>query len=123
MTRANNPLECGLDRYCALDAPIEFIGREALRRIHAQGVERRIRGLRIQGAPLPPCQERWPVRASGQEIGRVTSAANSPDLACGIALAMLDRGHWQAGEPVEVEAPDGPRSARVAELPFTLDDH
>jgi dimethylsulfoniopropionate demethylase len=123
MTRANNPLECGLDRYCALDAPIEFIGREALRRIRAEGVGRRIRGLRIQGAPLPLCQERWPVRAGGLEIGQVTSVANSPDLACGIGLAMLDRGHWRPGEPVEVATPDGTRSAKVTELPFTLDGH
>ena len=118
MTRANTPLECGLDRYCALDAPIDFIGRDALRRVASDGVRRLIRGLKIHGEALPGCVEPWPVRAGDATIGAVTSAANSPSFKCGVAIAMLDRGHWQAGGQVTVETPDGPRPATVGELPF-----
>lgn len=118
MTRANNPLECGLDRYCALDAPIEFIGRDALRRVMREGIQRIIRGLILHGDPLPACVEPWPVRAGCTEIGSVTSAANSPRFNCGVGLAMLDRGHWKSGRQVTVEAPDGPRPATVTELPI-----
>jgi dimethylsulfoniopropionate demethylase len=118
MTRDSNPLECGLDRYCSLDAPIEFIGRDALREIAGRGIRRLIRGVRIAGEPVPGCAQPWPVRAGDDAIGAVTSAANSPDLACGVGIAMLDRGHWTPGEPVVVETPDGARPATVAELPF-----
>lgn len=118
MTRDNNPLECGLERYCALDAPIDFIGREALRRIRDAGVARMIRGLRVEATSLPPCTGRWPVRADGEAVGAVSSAAVSPDLGCGMALAMLDRGHWASGTAVTVEAPDGAHSATVCDLPF-----
>jgi dimethylsulfoniopropionate demethylase len=118
MTRTNNPLECGLGRYCALDAPIEFIGRDALRRVGREGVRRLIRGLKFHGDSLPACVQPWPVRAGGAEIGSVTSAANSPSFKCGIALAMLDRVHWGPGKQVTVETPKGPRIATVTELPF-----
>lgn len=118
MTRADTPLECGLERYCALDAPIAFIGQDALRRAAREGVGRHLRGLQIFGAPLPACVMPWPVRAGGREVGYVTSAANSPTFNCGVGIAMLDRGHWTPGDEVQVEAPDGPRPATVAELPF-----
>jgi len=119
MTRADNPLECGLDRYCALDAPIEFIGRDSLRRVARDGVRRRIRGLRLHGDRVPACFEPWPVLAGDRKIGAITSAANSPGFKCGVAIAMLDRGHWQAGVQVTVETPNGPRPATVCELPIT----
>jgi dimethylsulfoniopropionate demethylase len=118
MTRGNNPLECGLDRFCSLESPIEFIGRDALRETARRGIRRLIRGVRIVEDPVPNCIQPWPVRAGGAEIGKVTSAANSPGLGCGVGIAMLDRDHWTPGEQVVVETPDGARSATVAELPF-----
>lgn len=118
MTRANNPFECGLDAYCNLDRPIDFMGRAALERIAREGPARRVVGLRIDAQSLPLCVERWPVRAQGTQAGRVTSAAVSPDHGCGVALAMLERGHWETGHRVEVETPDGPCTATVSPLPF-----
>jgi len=118
MTRENNPFECGLDRYCALDQPIDFIGRKALETIAAEGVKRRIMGVRIDGGPVPGCVEPWPVHAGRKQVGLVSSAAFSPDLAANIGFAMLDKGYWQAGETVDVDAPDGRRQATVADLPF-----
>ena len=118
MTRANNPLECGLERYCALDAPIEYIGRDALRQVARDGARRLVRGLRLHGDPVPACVEPWPVRVGDAQIGAATSVANSPGFKCGVGLAMLDRGHWQAGGQVSVETPDGLRPATVSDLPF-----
>ncbi len=118
MTRENNPYECGLDTYCNLDRPIDFIARGALERIAREGAARRIVGLRIETRSLPRCVVRWPVRAGGEPVGHVSSAAVSPDLGCGIALAMLDRGHWTPGHRVQVETPDGVLPATVSSLPF-----
>jgi len=118
MTRANNPLECGLAGYCHLERPIAFLGKVALQRIERDGIERLLRGLKIGGAPLPRCMAPWPLHAGGAVVGAVTSAANSPGLNCGVGLAMLERGHWAPGTAVEVATPDGPRPANVVALPF-----
>jgi dimethylsulfoniopropionate demethylase len=120
MTRENNPFECGLDPYCNLDRPIEFISRGALERIAQAGPERRVMGLRIDARALPPCRREWPVHAGGLQVGRIASVAMSPDLGCGVAIAMLDRAHWTPGSRLEVMTPDGPRSATVSALPFEL---
>lgn len=113
-----NPYECGLDRYCNLDRPIEFIGRAALEKVAAQGPARKIRGLRIEGAPSLPAAEPWPVHGQGRRIGEVRSAVWSPRMNSNIANAMLDRAFWPVGTEVQVETPSGPIGATVADLPF-----
>ena len=118
MTLENDPFECGLDRYCHLDRPIDVLGRAALERIAAEGPRRLIRGIRFEGETCPPCAEPWPVTGQGATVGAVTSAAYSPDLASNIGIAMLARGYWEPGTAVEVETPDGLRSGKVTALPF-----
>ena len=119
MTRENNPLECGLDRYCSLDGGHDFIGRAALRDVRDQGVARLIRGVRFEGETCPPCLVPWPVRdASGTFAGQMTTAVHSPRLG-NIGFAMMERGFWEPGQAVTVEVSDGKRRAgTVAELPF-----
>ena len=52
MTLATNPYEVGLERLVDLDKPEPFIGREALKRIKAEGVKRKLAGVEIDGARL-----------------------------------------------------------------------
>ena len=120
MTRDDNPLECGLDRYCRLDGAIEFMGRDALTRIRDAGVTRQIRGIRFAGDPCPPCTSPWPVEAAGGPAGQVTTAVWSPRQAANLAFAMLDRAAWTPGQQVRVVCPDGSlRQGTVSTLPFT----
>ena len=118
MTLLDNPLECGLEKYCQIDGELDFLGRDALAKIKASGVRRRIVGLKISSEALPACTDAWPVSQAGERIGEVTSAAVSPQFKCGIALAMLAHGHWQEGHAVMVETPNGFREAAVSRLPF-----
>lgn len=118
MTRENTPLECDLDRYCALDAPIEFLGKDAIRRQRDAGVPRRVRGVEFDGPPCPPCVEPWPVVSGERLIGQITSAAWSPRLRRNVAIGMVDAGRWDPGTTVVVETPDGPRPGTVSLLPF-----
>lgn len=114
-----NPYELGLDRLVDLDIEADFIGKDALRRIKADGPARRQVGLVIDGAPLRgPNTTFWPVTRDGQVVGKVTSAIHSPRLDRNIALAMLSAGSAQMGAQVQVRTPDGTRSATIVERPF-----
>lgn len=118
ITLADTPFECGLGKFCASVEDIDCIGRDALRRAHAEGLGRQIRGLKIAGDPIRACRERWTVSADGNAIGEVRSAVWSPDLAVNVAIGMIEASHWNAGTHVEVCTPDGLEMAEVCELPF-----
>lgn len=119
MTREHNPLECGLDPYCHLERDIDFIGRDALLDAARSGIKRRIVGLSIDSVDLKPCTTGWPVLSDGRVVGRVSSAAQSPHFGCGVALAMLDHGHWMPGTSVTVDAGGRDYPATVTALPFS----
>ncbi len=119
MTRQNNPFECGFAKYCQLDSGLDSIGMKALTAIAKQGHAREIRGLIFDGDPCPACQQPWPLTIEGRQVGYVTSAIWSPRFERNVALAMLDRGFWQAGTAVDVACGDGStRAGIVTELPM-----
>ena len=114
-----NPFELGLDRLVDLDAGIKFIGKEALRTIRDNGVQRQQVGLEISGQPLSgPNTTFWPVSCESKEVGKVTSAVYSPRLQRNIALAMVGIEYAKPGTLLDVALPDGLVSAEVVEKPF-----
>ncbi|MDH3388532.1 MAG: dimethylsulfoniopropionate demethylase [Gammaproteobacteria bacterium] len=119
MTRTENPLECGLEKYCQLDGSVDYIGREALQRLAETGPRRLIRGLIFDGEACPPCQHPWPISVDKRQVGYVTSAIWSPRFGRNVALAMLDRGFWEPGTAVAIDWGDGTdRSGIVTNLPM-----
>jgi len=121
-TRENNPLECGLARYCHLDGPVDFLGRDALQRVARDGHQREMRGVLFDGGACPPCGKPWPVLAGGgdgPQIGQITSAVWSPRLQRNVGLSMIERGYWAPGQAVTVRSADGgERAGAVCALPF-----
>ena len=119
MTRAENPLECGLARYCQLDGSIDYIGRDALLKIAESGPARLIRGVIFDGDACPPCQHPWPISVDERQVGYVTTAVWSPRFERNVALAMLDRGYWEPGTEVIVTSSDGlERRGSISDLPM-----
>ncbi|MFX4222305.1 MAG: hypothetical protein ACMVO3_15810 [Thalassobaculum sp.] len=62
MTSENNPFELGLDRLISLDLDVDFVGKQALRAIAANGVTRRLVGIEILGDPIQANVEHWTAR-------------------------------------------------------------
>ena len=121
MTRENNPLECGLDRYCQLDGSIDYIGLTALQDIARQGVARRTRGVIFDGDACPPCQFPWALSRHDEVVGQITSAIWSPRFERNVALGMLDKHHWDTGVAVSVDCGDGlERRGVITDLPMQV---
>jgi glycine cleavage system aminomethyltransferase T len=119
MTLAENPYEVGLERLIDLDKKSDFIGKEALRRLKAEGVKRKLAGVEIDGAPLDLNLTRWLVSRDGKQVGHVTSVVYSPRLKKNIGYAMVPVEHTALGTLLVVSIPEvGERSATVVNKPF-----
>jgi aminomethyltransferase len=123
MTLENNPYEVGLGWLVDVDKQADFIGKEALRRIKAAGVQRKLVGVEIAGDRIAFNMTRWPVCAGEQQVGYITSALYSPRLGKNIGYAMLPRACAALGTELRVVAPDaGERPAVVVRKPFVDPD-
>ena len=118
MTLDNNPYEVGLGRLVEPDKEAQFIGKDALRRIKAKGVTRKLVGVEIHADPLDLNETAWPVSVRGAIVGMVTSAVYSPRLKRNIGYAMVPVAHAAVGTELLVETPLGAAKATVVTMPF-----
>jgi aminomethyltransferase len=125
MTLENNPFEVGMgfDWMVDLDQEADFVGKDALKRIKAEGVLRMLAGVEIGGVRLGAYNDGsmvdfFPVRHGGAVVGRVTSACWSPRLEKNIGFAMVPVELSELGTELEVETPIERTSAVVVQKPF-----
>jgi len=111
--RDTSPIEAGYE--AMLDFGNEdFIGRDALMKVKADGPVRSLTGLILKdkGVPRHGCR----VLSRGAEVGVVTSGNFSPSLKKGIALAYLGAGTPLDGLAIEIH--DKLHEAEAVPLPF-----
>ena len=99
MDAQTNPIEAGLEWVVRFSK--DFIGKDALARMKAQGVGRKLVGLEVQGNRT--VRNGYPIYAGGKEVGRVTSGPLSPALSGrNLGLAYVATEHARAGAELEV---------------------
>ncbi len=114
-----NPFELGLDRLVNVDNQIDFIGKEALKKIKQNGVTRKQVGLELDCAPLKgPNTTFWSIHNGNQKIGKITSAIYSPRLKKNIALAMITIDHSEIGSKFIVKTDETEFNCTVVRKPF-----
>lgn len=106
------PLEVRLDAAVSFSKGC-YMGQETMSRVHHLGhVNRRLCGLKVQGAPPG---RGTPVLAGGAEIGKVSSVVSSPRLRSTLALAVIKVESAAVGSSVLV----GSQPAQVVDLPLS----
>ena len=114
-----NPFELGLDRLVNLDGEINFIGKEALKKIKQKGIKRKQVGLELDCKPLKgPNTTFWSIYNNDEVIGKITSAVYSPRLKKNIALAMIVIKYSNIGGKFKVKNNDGEFNCTIVEKPF-----
>lgn len=124
LDEATDPLSAGLGFAVSLDKGAgatprdtqRFIGQDALEKIAAQGPNRRLVGLQLQGRRTP--RQGMTVLHGDELIGHVTSGCLSPTLGHPIALAYVLTPHAQEGGCLSVQLGSTAVDARVVKLPF-----
>jgi len=121
-----NPFEVGMGYTWMVDLDQEagFVGKEALRRIKAEGPGRKLVGIEIEGPPVGTYIDNemidtYPVFLGGEQVGKVTSACYSPRLEANIGYAMLPAGLAEPlGQEFEVATPAGRHRGVTVRKPF-----
>jgi glycine cleavage system aminomethyltransferase T len=105
-----------------LDQEADFVGKDALKRIKAEGVSRKLVGIDIDGPQLGTYIDNemvdfFPLFADDRQVGQVTSACYSPRLEKNIGYAMLPIELTEPEIEVEVETASGRNRGVVAAKP------
>jgi aminomethyltransferase len=106
-----------------LDQEADFVGKEALKRVKAEGIKRKLVGVELGGQKLGSYNDGsmidfFPVHKNGDRVGDVTSACYSPRLEKNIGYAMVPIELAELGTELEVETPSERTSAVVVQRPF-----
>ena len=118
--REHNPFTIGLDRLVDVDQDIDFIGKEALKKIKENGTASKLIGVEMDGDPIDKVPEHfWTVlNLEGRKIGRLSRCIYSPRLKKNIGLAIVDSHATEEGNKVIIESPELKYNAIVAKLPW-----
>ena len=111
----------GLEKYVELDQEADFIGKDVLRRLRDEGVDRKLVGVELGGPPMSDegaLNDFWPVLDGDERVGRITAGAWSPRLKKNVGYAWVPIAFEAPGSALEAETPRGRVPITVAALPF-----
>ena len=95
-----SPVMSGLSMFCKFDKE-EFIGKEALAKQKAEGVERRVIGIELEGKAIP--RHGYAVVKDGEVVGEVTTGYHSISTDKSVCMALVKKEHAKLGTPLEVQ--------------------
>ena len=118
--REHNPFTIGLDRLVDVDQDIDFIGKEALKKIKENGTTSKLIGVEMDGDPIDKVPEHfWTVlNLEGKKIGRLSRCIYSPRLKKNIGLAIVDTLASEEGSKVIIESIEQKYNAVICKLPW-----
>jgi aminomethyltransferase len=112
-----NVIEAGLDRYAKFEKP-EFIGKEALEKVRAEGITRTLVGLEMIERGIARDGYKVFDGSGREEIGYVTSGSPAPFLKKNIALAYVPPQFSAVETVLSVEVRSNKVKAKVVPTPF-----
>jgi len=118
ITRFDNPWTLGLGRLVDLDQEADFIGKKALKDIYDKGVNRRLVGVEIDGAPISGNDALWFVKRNDESVGYVSRCIYSPRLEKNIGFVNVQANCASVGTQLIIETPSGIAKAQVVEIPW-----
>lgn len=110
------PFEAGLGPIVSFKKEEDFVGRAALQAKKAEGVARKLVGLKGLGRRAG--RSHYPVVKDGAVVGEVTSGQPSPTLGYPVALAYVDAELTEVGTRLDVDLRGKPEPFEVVGLPF-----
>ena len=85
-----NPFEVGLGSLIDVDSAVEYVGKQALKSIKANGVRRTLTGFFVESVRIDSIEHSLQVFCGNKEVGYISEIVFSPRLRKSIALGVID---------------------------------
>lgn len=112
-----SPIEAGLGWITKMVDGKDFIDRQKMEQIKAEGAKRKLVGFRMLERAVPRHGYKI-VNAEGETIGEVTSGTMSPTLKIGIGMGYVASEYATVGSQIFISIRDKAVSAEVVKPPF-----
>jgi len=114
----DNPFECGFDKYVNLDTDVDFLGKDKLKKIKSDGINRKLVGLIIDAKEISLTKSLEIKDENNNSVGELRSACFSPHFKTVIGIAMINKPFWSPSQIVKIEINGKICSGKVCDLPF-----
>ena len=117
MDIGDNPLECGFDQYVNLESDIVFLGKESLKKIKKDGVEKKLMGVKIEGNTIE-LKKSAPLYLDDEIVGELRSAAYSPKFNKIVGIAMIKKRYCKIKQKFQLELNNNKANGEICNLPI-----
>ena len=114
----DNPFECGFEKYVNLEADINFLGKNKLKKIQKDGIKRKLMGVQIDINKINLTKSLNIKDEKGNLIGDLRSACYSPHFKKSIGIAMINEPYCKASATGLLEIDGNSIAVKVCDLPF-----
>jgi len=118
MDNEDNPYECGFDKFINIDSDINFLGKEKLKKIKAEGIKKKLMGIKFDAKEISLSGSLDLKDENNNIIGELRSACYSPHFGKVIGIAMIKKPYWEVSQSVKAEINGNICTGNVCDLPF-----
>ena len=118
MDNNDNPFECGFDKYISLDTQTIFLGKDNLKKIQSEGINRKLMGVQINATAIDVSGSMDLKDENNNKIGELRSGCYSPHFEKVIGIAMIMKPYWEVSQLVKIEINKQTFDGKVCDLPF-----
>ena len=118
MDNEDNPYECGFDKFINIDSDINFLGKEKLKNIKAEGIKKKLMGIKFDTKEISLSGSLDLKDENNNIIGELRSACYSPHFGKVIGIAMIKKPYWEVSQSVKAEINGNICTGNVCDLPF-----
>tara|TARA_B110000438_G_C15808768_1_gene648638 strand:+ start:1636 stop:2748 length:1113 start_codon:yes stop_codon:yes gene_type:complete len=115
---SDNPFECGFEKYVNFSNDIDYIGKEALKKIKSQGVDKRLMGIFLDNKNINISSSINIKDIDNNNIGELRSGVYSPHFNKTICIAMINKEYWNIKNDFQIKIFNNYINSKLCELPF-----
>ena len=114
----DNPFEANFDKFIHLDSDVDFLGKEKLKKIKAEGIKKKLMGVKIDAKEISVNGSMDLVDEDNNVIGELRSGCYNPTFKQVIGIAMINKPHFETSKSFKININGSDFDGKVCDLPF-----